>query len=98
MLPEFLIKTIDYLASLTMPLALLGIGGSLKFESIKKESKLTLIATLMKIVKQLFAHFIDGSDVSMKRFDHHKQDEFYAPLLENRPDEMASSHQIKRFF
>ena len=48
--PEFLMKTIDYLATLTLPLALLGIGGSLNFKTIKKDSKLALFATLIKIV------------------------------------------------
>jgi len=48
--PKFLMVTVDYLATLTLPLALLGIGGSLKFESIKKDSKLALWATLIKII------------------------------------------------
>jgi len=48
--PQFLMKTIDYLATLTLPLALLGIGGSLNFESIKKDSQLTVFATLIKII------------------------------------------------
>ena len=49
-LPGFIDTTIDYLATLTLPLALLGIGGALNFASIRKEFKLTLAATLMKIV------------------------------------------------
>lgn len=48
--PQFLMRTIDYLATLTLPLALLGIGGSLNFETIKKNSNLTFYATLIKIV------------------------------------------------
>lgn len=48
--PQFLMKTIDYLATLTLPLALLGIGGSLNFKTLKKDSKLTLYATLIKIM------------------------------------------------
>lgn len=48
--PEFLVKTIDILAALTLPLALLGIGGSLNFASLKSDIKLTLISTLIKIV------------------------------------------------
>jgi malonate transporter len=50
LVPQFLMKTIDYLATLTLPLALLGIGGSLNFKTIKKDSKLALFATLIKIV------------------------------------------------
>jgi malonate transporter len=49
-LPQFLMVTIDYLASLTLPLALLGIGGSLSFKSIKTDSKLTIWATMIKII------------------------------------------------
>jgi len=48
--PQFLMVTVDYLATLTLPLALLGIGGSLKFEGIKKDSKLALWATLIKLI------------------------------------------------
>ena len=49
-LPKILTKTIDYLAGLTLPLALLGIGGSLNFESLKKDFKLTIVATIIKII------------------------------------------------
>ena len=47
--PQFLMVTIDYLATLTLPLALLGIGGSLSFESIKKDSRLTIFATRSRV-------------------------------------------------
>lgn len=49
-LPGFIDTTIEYLATLTLPLALLGIGGALNFASIKKDYRLTLVATLIKIV------------------------------------------------
>jgi hypothetical protein len=49
-LPNFVATTIDYLATLTLPLALLGIGGALNFASIKKDFKLALAATFIKIV------------------------------------------------
>ncbi len=49
-LPQFLTTTINSLAAITLPLALLGIGGSLDFESIKKDARLAMIATLLKIV------------------------------------------------
>jgi hypothetical protein len=51
-----------------------------------------------QFTKQLFAHFMDGTDMSMTGFDRRKHDEGYAALLENRPEQMASSHQIKRMF
>ena len=53
---------------------------------------------LRGFLKQMFAFFIDGTDMSISGFDQRKEDEGYASLLENRIDEMASSHQIKRFF
>lgn len=53
---------------------------------------------LQQFLKQMFAFFIDGTDMSMSGFDRKKKDEGYASLLENHTSEMASSHQIKRFF
>ncbi|MFZ5517798.1 MAG: AEC family transporter [Candidatus Zhuqueibacterota bacterium] len=48
--PESVATTIDVLSDLTLPLALLGIGGSLNFKSLKIDFKLTMIATLIKII------------------------------------------------
>lgn len=53
---------------------------------------------LMQFTKQMLAFFIDGTDMSISGFDKKKQDESYAAVLENSPEDMASSHQIKRFF
>lgn len=53
---------------------------------------------LRGFLKQMFAFFIDGTDMSISGFDQRKEDEGYASLLENSIDKMASSHQIKRFF
>jgi len=53
---------------------------------------------MCQFIKQLLAHFIDGTDMSMSRFDRRKNDEAYAALLENVPEQMASSHQVKRVF
>ena len=36
--------------------------------------------------------------MSMTGFDTKKKDQVYAAVLENKPVEMASSHQMKRFF
>lgn len=52
----------------------------------------------LQFIKQLVAWFIDGTDMSMRSFDRRKNDKAYASLLENRPNEMATSHQIKRMF
>ncbi|MBN1560606.1 AEC family transporter [candidate division KSB1 bacterium] len=40
--------TIDYLAGMTLPLALIGIGGSLNFASVRQDRALALAATLLK--------------------------------------------------
>ena len=53
---------------------------------------------LMQFTKQMLAFFIDGTDMSISGFDKKKKDESYASVIENSPEEMASSHQIKRFF
>lgn len=54
--------------------------------------------SLTQFVKQVSAHFIDGTQMSMTAFDAKKHDPAYAAIIENHPSEMASSHQIKRFF
>ena len=51
-----------------------------------------------QFIKQTLAFFMNGDDLSMTSFDRRKADEAYQALLENRPEDMASSHQIKRFF
>jgi hypothetical protein len=51
-----------------------------------------------QIIQQILAFFIDGTNMSISSFDKRKNDKAYAATLENTPDQMASSHQIKRFF
>ena len=53
---------------------------------------------LHQFIKQMLAFFIDGTDMTMSGFDMKKKDKGYSALLENHATEMASSHQIKRFF
>jgi hypothetical protein len=53
---------------------------------------------LDQFLKQVFACFIDGTDMSMSGFDSRKNDQGYAAILENKLSQMASSHQMKRFF
>jgi len=53
---------------------------------------------LQGFLKQIFAFFIDGTNMAITGFDQLKNDEGYAALLESKTCEMASSHQIKRFF
>jgi hypothetical protein len=53
---------------------------------------------LKQFLKQIFAFFMDGTNMSIVSFDKKKADDGYAAILENTLEEMASSHQIKRFF
>lgn len=54
--------------------------------------------SLHQFLKQIMAYFIDGTDMSISGFDRKKEDDSYRATLGNSKDEMASSHQIKRFF
>ena len=53
---------------------------------------------LEQFLKQMFAFFIDGSNMALSGFDKKQKDKSYAALLENHQGDMASSHQVKRFF
>jgi len=50
------------------------------------------------IFKQVFCWLYDGTSRHLNYFDKLKDDEGYASIIENSHDEMASSHQMKRFF
>ncbi len=47
---EAMTKTLDYLGKIALPLALVGIGASLNFKSLKRASKLSFAASFLKIV------------------------------------------------
>jgi predicted permease len=49
-IPEVLQTTGNYLATITLPLALLGIGGSLNFRNMKNSSRVALSAAFMKLI------------------------------------------------
>jgi hypothetical protein len=49
-LPEMLITTGNYFANLALPLALVGIGGSLNIENLKKASTLAFSSSIIKII------------------------------------------------
>lgn len=53
---------------------------------------------LQQFLKQMFAFFIDGTHMALTGFDRKQGDKAYIALLENTVEDMASSHQIKRFF
>ncbi|MBN2357374.1 AEC family transporter [candidate division KSB1 bacterium] len=49
-LPVIVNQSAEQLAALTLPLALIGIGGSLSFSGLKKDLQLSLVAASLKIV------------------------------------------------
>ena len=50
------------------------------------------------IFKQIFCWLYDGTSRHLNYLDQLKGDAGYAAVIENSQEEMASSHQIKRFF
>jgi len=54
--------------------------------------------SLYQFIKQMLAYFIDGTHMSIESFNKRGNDRGYIALLENKKWQMASSHQIKRFF
>jgi len=48
-LPQVIMKAVDYMSALAIPLALLGMGGSFSFASIKRNFSLGISAAVMKI-------------------------------------------------
>jgi hypothetical protein len=53
---------------------------------------------LKGFLKQMLAFFMDGTNMSIKSFDDRKKDEGYAAIMESTREQLASSHQIKRYF
>ncbi len=49
-LPQMVLESANYLSSLTLPLALLGIGGTLSFQGIREDLRLSALAALFKII------------------------------------------------
>jgi len=66
-----------------------------KFSKLKKSAKGTSVANLFK---QALCFFFDGTSRHLVHFDHVAQDEGYAAVIENDPEQMASSHTMKRWF
>lgn len=53
---------------------------------------------IWNLFKQVLCFFYDGTSRHLTYFDQLKGDEGYAAGIENGVEEMASSHQVKRFF
>lgn len=49
-LPEMFVSTANYFAELALPLALIGIGGSMNIENIKRASTLAFSSSIIKII------------------------------------------------
>lgn len=49
-------------------------------------------------LKQMLAFFMDGTNMAIRSFDDRKKDEGYAAIMESTCEQLASSHQIKRYF
>jgi hypothetical protein len=69
-IPGFLKTSIGYLSALALPLALVGIGGFLSFSDITKESSLTIISTILKLlvfpaIMTLAAYLLDFRGIDL---------------------------------
>ena len=51
-----------------------------------------------EVFKQLICFFFDGSRRHLVHFDHLKQEDGHAAVIESTPQQMLSSHAVKRFF
>jgi malonate transporter len=49
-LPGVVLTTVDYLAALSLPLALIGIGGFMNFDDIKKASVAAFLSAIIKLI------------------------------------------------
>jgi hypothetical protein len=65
------------------------------FGSIRKNRKGLPIAELFK---QVLCFFVDGTSRRLTYFDQLREDDGYAGGIETDRNDMASSHQVKRFF
>jgi hypothetical protein len=51
-----------------------------------------------EVFKQVFCFLLDGTSRHLVYFDALKKDEGYAAAMETAPEQMLSSHAVKRFF
>ena len=49
-------------------------------------------------IRQVLLFLVDGTSRHLTHFDSLKRDEGYAATIERRPEDLASSHAVKRFF
>jgi len=65
------------------------------FGSLRKSRK---GQPVVEVFKQIFCFFLDGSDRHLVSFDALKSDSGYAGAVESAPEQLLSSHAVKRFF
>jgi hypothetical protein len=66
-----------------------------KFPRLKKTQK---GVSLENLFLQVLCFFFDGTSHHINYFDHSRKDPGYAAVIETSPEQMASSHAVKRFF
>jgi hypothetical protein len=81
---------VRYLSKVNIYALLLGSFGNLR-RSQKGQP-------IWNLFKQVFCFFYNGTSRHLVYFDQLKRDEGYAAVIENTPEEMVCSHQVKRFF
>ena len=65
------------------------------FGSMRKNGKGQPIDAIMK---QVLCNFMDGTSRHLVHFDRLKEDVGYAGVIESAPEQLISSHAVKRFF
>lgn len=65
------------------------------FGSLRKSGKGLPVGALFK---QVFCFLVDGTSRHLVRFDRLKEDAGHAGAIETRPEQMVSSHQVKRLY
>ena len=65
------------------------------FGSMRKSAKGQPVS---EVFKQVFCFFLDGTSRHLVHFDALKTDAGYAAAIETAPEQMLSSHAVKRFF
>lgn len=65
------------------------------FPFIKKNRKGSSVEGFFK---QILCFFFDGTSKNLTHFDHLKSDPGYAATIETKPEDMVSSHAVKRRF
>lgn len=66
-----------------------------RFSSLRKNKK---GASVFEFFKQLLCFLLDATSRHLSYFDQLRQDKAYAGVIESDPEDLISSHTVKRFF